>query len=138
MPVKSAVVELIAPGILMPVQWYAGARPEDPRYHGIKQLMLAVLVDALRGLQTGAHGRTAIQRRTHAEVEAWIADRGAQGPFSFEVTCAALGIDADCLRIGLRAWRRQRLSGTGPQRLVRHMSRRSGAIGSPVRSGRAN
>ncbi len=47
--------------------------------------MLAVLVDALRCLQTG--GRTAIQCRSFAEAEAWTADGKREGPFSVEIVC---------------------------------------------------
>jgi hypothetical protein len=113
--------ELIAPDILTPVQWYAGIRGENPRFHGTKQLMLAVLVDALQCLRTGVPGRIAIQRRPRAEAEAWIADRKGQGPFAFETICETLEINPDWLRESLRGWRRQRLSGIDRQRQIRHL-----------------
>jgi hypothetical protein len=53
--------ELIGSEILTPAQWNGGKRREDPRFHGTKQLMLAVLVDALqcvrgyKGLDVGDH-----------------------------------------------------------------------------------
>jgi len=119
-----SLAEAIAPEILTPVQWYAGVHGDEPRFHSTKQLMLAVLMDALQCLQ---------ERRRVAEAEAWIADRGGQGPFAFETICDALGIDADYLSNGLREWQRQQLSRTDPQRQVRHPSiRRSGAIRSPT------
>jgi hypothetical protein len=113
--------ELIAPDILTPIQWYAGIRRENPRFNGTKQLMLAVLVDALQCLRNGAHGRTAIQRRSLAEADAWIADRKGQGPFAFETICETLGIDPDWLRENLREWRMQRLSGIDRQRQIRRL-----------------
>jgi len=121
MSVANSVAELIAPDILTPVQWYAGIRGENPRFHGTKQLMLAVLVDALHCLRTRAQGRIAIQRRSLAEAEAWIADRKGQGPFAFETICETLEINPDWLREGLREWRKQRLSGIDRQRQIRHL-----------------
>src|SRR5262249_6141705 len=74
-----------------------------------------------------------IKRRKLAEVESWITDRDAHGPFSFETISEALGVDADYLRIGIREWVEQ-LSGTHPHRQVRHEHNgRMGKIGSPVR-----
>jgi hypothetical protein len=129
---KRSLPEAVAPDILTPEGWYESVHVADPRFHSTKQLMLALLVNAVRCLQT--MGLTAIQRLALAETEAWIADRSARGPFGFETACAPLGIDADFLRQGLGEFRRQKLKETRPQRLVRHWSnRRSGAIGSPAR-----
>ena len=80
---------------------------------------LAVRVEALQCLRT--QGRTAIQRRSLAEAEAWIADRKGQGPFAFETICETLGINPDWLRESLRECRRQRLSGINTQRQIRHL-----------------
>lgn len=131
---ESSFPELAAPDILTPAQWFAGAHDDNTRFHGTKQLMLAVLVDALQRLQNCTASDSAIKRRRLAEVEAWIADRDAQGPFAFETVCETLGIDADYLRNGLRLWQRRQLSGMRASRQVRHASNRpSGAIGSLVR-----
>jgi hypothetical protein len=95
---ESSFAELAAPDILTPAQWFAGSHDDNPRFHGTKQLMLAVLVDALQRLQNCTASDSAIKRRRLAEVEAWIADRDAQGPFAFGTVCETLGIDADYLR----------------------------------------
>ena len=124
---ERSLADLIAPEILL-AQRHEGAHGHDPRFDGTKQLMLAVLVDALQCLQ---------KRRTITEVDAWIEDRKARGPFAFETVCETLEIDADYLRNGVREWRYQLLSDTGSQRQVRHQSnRRSGRIGLPVRRAR--
>jgi len=124
----SAYSELIAPDIMTPAQWYAGVR-DDPRFQGTKRLMSAVLVDALQCLQNCTGSHSVIKRRRLAEVEAWIADREAQGPFAFDAVCEALGINPDYLRHGLNEWRLQEVRGTRPQRQFRHWSnRRSGPI----------
>jgi hypothetical protein len=131
---QRSFMELTAPDFVTPTQWFEGAHADDPRFHGTKQLMLAVLVDALQCLQTCVSGRTAVHRRRFAEAEAWVADRDAQGPFAFDTVCEALGIDADYLRTGLKEWLQRQLTGTHPYPLVRWVaSRRPGAIGSPVR-----
>ena len=120
---ERALGEFLSPDVLTPVQWYAGVHANDPRFHGTKQLMLAVLVDALRCFQN---------RRNAAEAEAWIADRHARGPFAFEIVCGVLGIDADYLRSGLSEWRGRNLRKTRPHLLMAHSSKRcSGAISLP-------
>jgi len=134
MRVERAFAQLIAPDVLTPMQWHAGVYSESPPFYGTKRLMLAVLVDALRCLQIGARGRTAIQRRSLAEAEFWIADRRSQGPFSFETVCEAVGINPDWLRESLCEWRRQRLSGGNTHRQIRRSpTTRTGPIGSSVR-----
>ena len=117
--------EAIGPNILRPLRWHEGNHRSDPEFASAKQLMLAVLVDALRCLQ---------KHRRVAEVEAWIAAGGDGGPFAFETICDALGIDADYLRNGLSKWHSQQLSATDPRRTVnRESSRRQGPIKLPVR-----
>jgi hypothetical protein len=126
--------ELIGSDILLPIQWYTGMQRKDPRFHGAKQLMLAVLVDALQCFRTGARSRTAIQRRSLAEAEAWIADRKGTGPFAFETICEALGINPDLIRESVTKWREQRLGGNIARLSIRHFpATRFGAITSPVR-----
>lgn len=77
----------------------------------VKRLMLAVLEDAMQCYQAHADGRG----RSQAEAEAWLRDRGAEGPFAFETICQTLKIDPDCLRQGLRQRRlRQLLNDVAP------------------------
>jgi hypothetical protein len=131
---RNALAVLKEPGILTPVQWYQGAHIDDPQFQAAKRLMLAVLLDSLKCLQTCAPCRTVVQCQMLAEAEAWIADRNGRGPFAFASVCETLGINPHRLRDGLGEWRRQGLSGTGPQRQVRQVSnRRWGTIASPVR-----
>jgi hypothetical protein len=85
MSAKSPFTESV--GEILPSQWYAGMKPMDLRFQGPKQLMLALLVDALRCLQTSSRVHSTDHRRSLAEAERWIADRKAQGPFAFETVC---------------------------------------------------
>ena len=79
-------------------------------------------MDAVQCLRTGTPGeRIAIQRRSRAEVEAWIADRKGRGPFAFETICETLEINPDWLREGLRKWRKQPLSRIDRKRQIRHL-----------------
>ena len=112
------------PGILLPMQWYGAANSARPGFHATKQLMFAVLYDALRCFQFCVRDRTKMQRQSFAEVETWIADRGDRGPFAFETVCYALGIDPDYLRQGLLEWRRRQLSGIASRRLARRSAKR--------------
>ena len=81
---ESALARSMVPDALMPGQYYEGVRRDDPATEAIKRLMLAVLEDALRCLQTYAKVRTPIRRRMFVEAQAWISDRTARGPFAFE------------------------------------------------------
>ena len=80
---QSSFTELTALGIMTPAQWYAGVGGDDPRFQGTKQLMLAVLADALKCIQNSTASDNIVKRRKLAEVESWIGDRDAQEPFSF-------------------------------------------------------
>jgi len=107
---ERALARLMVPDALMPGQYYEGVRRDDPAIGAIKRLMLAVLEDALRCLQTYAKARTPIRRRMFVEAQAWISDRTARGPFAFEAVREALGIEPNRLRDGIREWS-LRLSG---------------------------
>jgi len=69
-----------------------------------RRLMVAVLEDAVHGFKKNAAARSAVEKAVFAEEEEWFFDRGADGPFSFETICDALGLDPDYLRSGLRRW----------------------------------
>jgi hypothetical protein len=135
---ESALARLMVPDALMPGQYYAGVRHDDPATEAIKRLMLAVLEDALRCLQTYAKVRTPIRRRMFFEAQAWISDRTARGPFAFEAICDALGIEPNRLRDGIREWcLTDYPAEMNSARLTRRSVGRSvGPIGSPLRRAR--
>lgn len=98
-------------GDLLPQQYYdiiAGRSRPD----GVRDLMAAVLEDAIRAYVTNLMGRTTKQRRRFEEVEAWLETRGDKAPFSFETICETFDIDADELR--------RRLKTTPPAKLSRY------------------
>ncbi len=88
-------------GDLLPQQYYdiiAGRSRPD----GVRDLMAAVLEDAIRAYVTNLLRRTMKQRRRFEEVEAWLETRGDKAPFSFETICETFDIDADELRRRLK------------------------------------
>ena len=119
MPAKRTIAD--SAGEILPSQWYGDTKPKDPRFQGPRQLMLAVLTDALRCLQTSARGLKVHQRRSLMEAEAWIADRHAQGPFAFESVCESVGINPERLRETVGEWREQRLSGRPVRHAIKHL-----------------
>jgi hypothetical protein len=131
-PESGALAAMMIPDALTPQQFYDGRRADSPAIQPIKRLMLAVLEDAMRCYQSYFNAHTGAHRRLFAEAEAWILDRKADGPFSFETICETLGINAECMRSSLREWRVQQLNGTAPPRLARRSPvTREGRISSP-------
>lgn len=70
-----------------------------------KRLMLAVMEDAITTFQKSVQGATRRQRRLLKETEEWIDSADTSWPFSFENICAALDIEADYLRTGVKRWK---------------------------------
>jgi hypothetical protein len=131
---SSAIAGIMIPDVLTPGQYYDGVRADDACARPIKRLMLAVLEDAMRCYQSCADSHNRAQRRLFIEAEAWLMDRKADGPFSFESVCETLGIEPSCLREGLRRWRLQQLDGNNPRRLARRSPvTRVGRISAPLK-----
>jgi hypothetical protein len=98
---RSNIARTEEAGDLLPQQYYdiiAGrSRP-----NGVRDLMAAVLEDAIRAYVTNLLGKTRAQRRRFQEVKAWLETRGDKAPFSFETICETFDIDPDELRRRLR------------------------------------
>lgn len=129
---ESSLARFTIPDVLTPVQYY-GVRTQHPGTPAMKRLMLAVLEDALRCIQTYTESPNPVHRKAFAEAETWILDRKAQGPFAFGVICDVLGIEPNRLRDGIRKWRTQLSNGSDSRRLQRHSVRRREPTASPVR-----
>ena len=110
---ESSLARLMIPDVLTPSQFHGGVRTQHPQAQAMKRLMLAVLEDALRCLQTYIASRNQVYRKAFAEAETWILDRKAQGPFAFDTICEALEIQPDHLRDGIRQWCTQLSNGPG-------------------------
>jgi len=94
--------------IILPVQFFETVKHRAPAKTGEYRLLVAVLHDAVDRFQKYVLD----DAPDCAEAEQWIMGTDATSSgvadtprFSFEFICAALDIDADYLRGGLRRWR---------------------------------
>lgn len=69
-----------------------------------KQLMLAVLQDAIKALQDNRTATGGKKRRLFEETEEWIFSDDPDWVFSFVSVCSVLGLDPDYLRKGMSRW----------------------------------
>jgi hypothetical protein len=90
--------------IIVPSQFFDRIKAERSSQPE-KRLMLAVMEDAITTFQKSVHGATRRQRRLLKETEEWIGSTDTSWPFSFENICAALDIEADYLRTGIKRWK---------------------------------
>ena len=91
-------------GDLLPRQYYdiiGGPRRND----GARDLMLAVLEDAIRTYVTNIAGKTTRQRHLFEEVKAWMDAREDRTPFSYQSLCDTFDIEPDDLRRRLSSLR---------------------------------
>lgn len=73
-------------------------------HEGEKELMLAVLEDAIKNFQRYNRRRNEKERKQFQEAQGWIRGRDEDWLFSFDTICAALDLDPDYLRRGLMDW----------------------------------
>ncbi len=103
------LVDLFAPDIVLPEQFFEGAR-RDSYISGEKALMLAVLEDGIRCFQEHLRNPRSNPRLLSREAEDWIRAVDYDWPFSFNNVCETLGIDPSALRSALLNWKARRLS----------------------------
>jgi hypothetical protein len=77
-------------------------RPRTPE----ERLMVAVLEEALGTFERGLHSSDPMVRQASREVDDWVRSRADDDLFDFENVCAVLELDAEYLRAGLSALRR--------------------------------
>jgi hypothetical protein len=97
-------VAILEADIIVPSQFFDRIKAERSSQPE-KRLMLAVMEDAITTFQKSVHGATRRQRRLLKETEEWVSSTDTTWPFSFENICAALEIEADYLRSGLKGWK---------------------------------
>jgi hypothetical protein len=68
-------------------------------------LMRAVLGEAIECFQKHADGSSRRTRRLVGEAEQWFLADDIRWPFSFVNICTVLGLNAEYVRRGLKAWR---------------------------------
>lgn len=74
-----------------------------------RDLMLAVLQDAVDSFQRNIFCRSEKEKAAFLEAEGWIFEAGSDWLFSFENICEMLGINARYLRKGLKTWKQRKL-----------------------------
>jgi hypothetical protein len=97
----SAASRILPPAAVLPEQFYGSVEHPDSS-QGELALMRAVLEDAVLCFQK-SQGATAAYLAKDAE--RWFFADDQLWPFSFVNICAALGLNAEYLRMGLQRWR---------------------------------
>jgi hypothetical protein len=88
----------------------------------LRRLMVAVLVDAIRCVQTKFAARRPSIREEFAEARSWIFSNEDSSVFSFQTVCDALEMDANAIRKCLVQWEEKRLAGEKLRMVIRHSS----------------
>jgi hypothetical protein len=97
----SAATQLLPPAAVLPEQFYGSAEHPDSS-HGELALMRAVLEDAVHCFQKSQGSDAATLAK---DAERWLFTDDQRWPFSFMNICAALGLNAEYLRMGLQRLR---------------------------------
>lgn len=98
------------PQAVLPVQFHQ-ARRGSRSVEGIKSLMCAILVDALRCFQINLAARKRGEQQQFREAHFWIFSDDGNGPFSFIEVCNALELDPYRVRLWLIRWQEKRRAG---------------------------
>jgi hypothetical protein len=107
---------LFVPDIILPSQQSdSRSRHLEPE----KQLMLAVLADAVRCFLMGSVSTQGFRRRLSADAARWLLRAKGNGPFSLNYICEALEIDPSRFRRGILHCRDRGLEGETPRMIRR-------------------
>ena len=104
--------------VLLPVQFHDG-RHGATTVEPLRRLMVAILLDAIRCVQTKVDARQPAGRQDCADARSWIFSDDDRAVLSFKAVCDALDIDANAIRKYLVQWEEKRLSGEKPRRIIR-------------------
>jgi len=110
-----SLLEYLSPDLTLPEQYFERQRNDDGM-GAERALMYAVLKDGIRCFYKHVGATRRKYRKMSGEAEEWLMDDDWNYPFSFRVICDTLGIDPDCLRKRLLAWKdleleRRRMTG---------------------------
>jgi hypothetical protein len=96
---------------VLPEQYFEQLRQRND-YPGERQLLLAILEDAVHCFQSNLHARNARGRRLFEEAEMWLLGEDPDALVTFGYVCDVFGFDPEYLRAGLRLWRDRQLART--------------------------
>jgi hypothetical protein len=94
-----------APDSFLPSQYFDRLRHGERS--GEWRLLVAILEDAVNVYRKQVGARDPRGRQLFQEAEEWIEDPDRTWIFSFENICDLIGLEADWLRRGLRAWKEE-------------------------------
>lgn len=86
---------------------FNSAKVRRENFEPEKQLMLAILDDAVFCFQKYLKSSTRSGRKLFAEADEWFQQRGSNWLFSFENVCSYLRLDADYVRNSLNRWKEE-------------------------------
>ncbi len=101
--------------------WLSGGEARSTEYTGTKALMLAVLEDGIRSYLSPVG-------RIRSEAEYWVTASKQRSPFSFNVVCETLGLEAQAVREALERMRKKNLAPRQAIRRSRPNVRRNGRM----------
>ena len=107
--IREKVTLLFQPDVLLPAQYFETMKKEF-EVAPEKDLLLAVLEDAVCCFQKYLLAPDRRGRTLFKEAERWIFDDDDSGVFSYRNVCDVLGIGGDYLRCGLLRWKERHLS----------------------------
>ncbi len=99
----------------------SGGESRTSEYTGTKALMLAVLEDGIRSYLSPVG-------RIRSEAEYWVTAKKHRSPFSFNVVCETLGLEAQAVREALERMRKENLAPRKAIRRSRPNVRRNGRV----------
>jgi hypothetical protein len=88
------------------------------------RLMVAILVDAIKCVQTRFSARQPVRRQEYADARSWIFSGDDTAVFSFKTICDTLEIDPNAIRKYLLQWEEKGRSGENAQRIICRQSYR--------------
>jgi hypothetical protein len=110
--------EFSGAGVLLPVQFHDrsnSASSGEP----LRRLMVAMLLDAIKCVQTTFDARLPARRQNYGDARSWLLPDDDKPVFSFKAVCDALDIEPNVVRKYLVQWEEKRLSGEKPRRIIR-------------------
>lgn len=107
--VEEKVASLFQPDILLPAQ-YLGTFGRKANLEPEKELMLAVLEDAIWCFQKHIFAPDSKRRGLFRDAEAWIFEENSDWLFSFENICEFWGFNPQYVRQGLVRWKERKLA----------------------------
>ena len=101
---QDRAARVLVPNAFLPVQYFDRIRRRT-LFTGERCLMLAVLEQAVEEYLRRSRAVDRRGRRLFAETAQWFQSADRSRLYSFANVCDHLGLDAECLRQGLRRWR---------------------------------